>query len=67
MVNIYNIRILKLPKGRHDVCESSRVLISHSFLWGGWVKGGGGCKNACSEKKSPDRKKGKNLTGKTVH
>lgn len=74
MVNIYNIRILKLPKGRHDVCESSRVLISHSFFWGGWVKGGGeerrwggGCKNACSEKKSPDRKKGKNLTGKTVH
>lgn len=66
MVNIYNIRILKLPRGRHDVCESSRVLISHSFFWGGWVKGGGGeevggggCKNACSEKKSPDRKKGK--------
>lgn len=39
MVNIYNIRILKLPKGRHDVCESSRVLISHSFFGvGGWVR-----------------------------
>lgn len=46
MVNIYNIRILKLPRGRHDVCESSRVLISHSFFWGGWVKGGGGTEDA---------------------
>lgn len=65
MVNIYNIRILKLPRGRHDVCESSRVLISHSFFWGGWVKGGGeerrwgGGAKTPAQKKKPRQKKGK--------
>lgn len=68
MVNIYYISILKLPKGRHDVCESSRVLIS--FF--GWVgKDGREREREVGEVvkrilRKKLGKKGKNLTGKSV-